>query len=407
MSDFENSRIWLSPKLVIAMTLFIDAIGFGVVFPLLTYYAITFNVGTTVLSLMVASFFLMNFIFSPILGRISDRVGRRPVLLISILTSMASYILFAVADSFFMLLLSRIVAGLATEGAVAQAYIADITTKEKRAEGIGMAGAAHGAGFIIGPGIAGLLSGYGYWAPGLAAALLTFINLLFAFFFLPETLYKVSSDVQSSTNSVHEFLSKIKKTFSNPSIGGVLVILFFVFLAFSALPVVGPLLGQAVFGFDSVENSYVFMYIGVIGILMQLAFIGKLTDRFGEETLIAFCPLLIMITFIIQPLTSNFLAYMAALGFMSAGFGIARTVVPTYISKITSATEQGSILGVAGSVSSIAQIPGPIIGGFLFEFAGQAAPFFASAAILFVAFVIALRIFFAKIRNSKKRDNAT
>ena len=149
MSDFENSRIWLSPKLVIALTLFIDAIGFGVVFPLLTYYAITFDVGTTVLSLMVASFFLMNFIFSPILGRISDKVGRRPVLIISILTSMASYVLFAVADSFFMLLLSRIVAGLATEGAVAQAYIADITTKEKRAKGIGMAGVAHGAGLII------------------------------------------------------------------------------------------------------------------------------------------------------------------------------------------------------------------------------------------------------------------
>lgn len=402
MPNFEKSRVWLSPKLVIAMTLFIDAIGFGVVFPLLTFYATTFDVGTTALSLMVASFFLMNFIFSPILGRVSDRVGRRPVLLISILTSLASYILFTFADSFFILLLSRIVAGLATEGAVAQAYIADITTKKQRATGIGMAGAAHGAGLIIGPGIAGLLGAYGYWAPGLAAALLTFVNLLFVIFFLPETLYEVSSDVQSLPNSVREFFSKIKRSFSNPLIGGVLVILFFVFLAFSALPVIGPLLGQAVFGFDSVENSYVFMYIGVIGILIQLVFMGKLTDRFGEETLIVFCPLLIMTAFIFQPLTSHLPIYLAALGFMSAGFGLARTVIPSYISKTSSAADQGSVLGVAGSVSSIAHIPGPIVGGFLFEFAGQAIPFFVSAAILLIAFVIGFKIFFTKGRDKKE-----
>jgi len=400
--DFKNSRILLSPKLVIILTLFIDAIGFGIVYPLLTFYAETFHVGTTALSLMVASFFLMNFIFSPILGRISDNVGRRPVLIASILTSLASYLLFAFADSFFLLLLSRIVAGLATEVAVAQAYIADITPKKQRATGIGMLGAAKGTGFIIGPGIAGLLSVYGYWAPGLAAAFLTFINLLFALFFLPETIYKANADVQSSQPSIRGFFLKIKTVFSNPLMGGVLIISFFVFFAFAALPVIGPLLGEAIFGFGTVENSYVFMYIGVIGIIMQLVVIGKLSNRFGEEKLLTFSPLLIMAALFFQPLITNLFAYMIALGCMSAGFGIVRTVIPSYLSNRCSATEQGSILGVANSVSSIAYIPGPIIGGFLFEFAGQAIPFFVSSAFLLIAFVVGYRNFFVKKLNAKE-----
>jgi len=155
------------------MTLFIDATGFGMIIPLLPFYAETFQAGSAALGILIASFPLMQFIFSPILGRISDNVGRKPVLVISILTSAGSFVLFAVANSFFILLLSRIVAGLATETAVAQAYIADITSKKERASGIGKVGAAHGAGFIIGPAIGGTLSVYGFSAPGLAAVFLT------------------------------------------------------------------------------------------------------------------------------------------------------------------------------------------------------------------------------------------
>jgi MFS family permease len=385
---------------VIAITLFIDGIGFGIVYPLLAYYAITFDVGITTLGLMTASFFVMRFFFSPILGRMSDKFGRRPVLITSIFLSLASYVLFAFADSFLLLLLSRIVAGLATEVAVAQAYIADITSEKQRAKGIGMLGATKGAGFIIGPGIAGLLSGFGYWAPGLVAAFLTFINLLFALFFLPETICKKSSEVQSSPSLIHDFFLKIKAAFSKPLIGGVLIIFFVVFLAFSAIPVIGTLFNQVNFGFGPVENSYVFMYIGVTRVFVQLVFIGKLTDMFSDEKLITFGPLLIASSFFFQPLTTNLLVYLGALAVMAAGIGIVNTVIPSYISKRTHGDEQGSILGVTNSVSNIAHVPGPIIGGFLFEFAGQAAPFFASAAILLIAFVIGLKIFFLKIGST-------
>jgi len=168
----------LSPTFVIVMTIFIDITGFGMIIPLLPFYAETFQAGSTALGILVASFAVMQFIFSPILGRISDSVGRRPVLLLSILISSVSFTLFTIANSFLMLLLSRIISGMATETAVAQAYISDITSKKERATGIGRVAAAHGVGFIIGPAIGGLLSVHGFWAPGLAAVILTSFSFL-------------------------------------------------------------------------------------------------------------------------------------------------------------------------------------------------------------------------------------
>ncbi len=403
-TDLRNSRqtrFGLSPILVIVMTLFIDATGFGIIIPLLPFYAENFQAGSAALGILVASFSLMQFLFSPILGRISDNVGRKPVLIISILTSVASFLLFALANSFFILLLSRIVAGLATETAVAQAYIADITSKKERASGIGKVGAAHGAGFITGPAIGGLLSVYGFSAPGFAAVFLTLVNLLFVLFFLPESLKKESSELRLSPRSTSGFFHKILAAFAKPLIGAVLMIFFIVFLSFSAIPVIMPLLGVAFFGFGSVEMSYFFMYIGTVQIILQGVVIGRLTEKFGEEKLIAFGPLLMMLGIFLMPLIPNIAIFMLSLTMIASGSGIMRTVVPSFISKSTAANEQGGTLGVANSVASIATVPGPLIGGSLFEFAGLAAPFFASAAMLIVAFGLGCRVFHACSRGLK------
>jgi len=403
-TDLRNSRqtrFGLSPILVIVMTLFIDATGFGIIIPLLPFYAETFQAGSAALGILVASFSLMQFIFSPILGRISDNVGRKPVLIISILTSVASFLLFALANSFFMLLLSRIVAGLATETAVAQAYIADITSKKERASGIGKVGAAHGAGFIIGPAIGGFLSVYGFSAPGFAAVFLTLVNLLFVLFFLPESLNKESSELLLSPRSTSSFFHRLLAAFTKPLIGAVLMIFFIVFLSFSAIPVIVPLLGVAFFGFGSVEMSYFFMYIGAVQIILQGVAIGRLTKKFGEEKLIVFGPLLMMVGIFLMPLVPNIAIFMLSLTMIASGSGIMRTVVPSFISKITPANEQGGTLGVANSVASMATVPGPLIGGSLFEFAGLATPFFASAAMLIVAFGLGCRVFHACIRGLK------
>ena len=193
-------------------------IGFGMVIPLLPFHPDTVGAGALALGVLIGSFSLMQFVFSPLLGRLSDKVGRRPVLLLSIFSSILSFIIFAMANSFPMLLLSRITAGMATEATVAQAYMADITTKKERATGMGKVGAAHGAGFIIGPAIGGLLSVYGFSVLGFVAAALNGVNLLFAFFFLPESNRHVNSGVQMVANS-DGYWSRLAAALTKPLIG--------------------------------------------------------------------------------------------------------------------------------------------------------------------------------------------
>jgi len=397
--DSKQTRLGLSPTFVIVMTIFIDITGFGMIIPLLPFYAETFQAGFAALGVLVASFSIMQFIFAPILGRISDNVGRRPILLLSILISSISFILFALANSFLVLLLSRIIAGMATETAVAQAYIADITSEKERATGIGKVGAAHGVGFIIGPVIGGLLSVYGFWAPGFAAAALTLLNLLFVFFFLPESIGKTRHATRAASNSNSGYLRKLADALASPLLGAVLVILFIITLAFSAIPVIVPLLGISFFGFGSVALSYVFVYIGVVQVVLQGFIIGRLAGTVGEEKLIAFGPLLMMSGMLLMPLIPNIAMFLVSITMISFGVGILNTAVPSFISKRISANEQGGLLGAAQSVSSIARVPGPLIGGFVFEFAGLVAPFFLSAALLMVAFGLGCRVFQACARD--------
>ncbi|UCH32481.1 MAG: MFS transporter, partial [Candidatus Bathyarchaeota archaeon] len=367
------------------MTIFIDITGFGIVIPLLPFYAETFQAGGTALGIMVASFAIMQFIFSPILGRISDIVGRRPILLLSVLTSLVSFILFSIASSFVMLLFSRIIAGVATETAVGQAYVADLTSEKERTTGMGKVAAAHGMGFIVGPAIGGFLSVYGFRAPGLAAVALTSLNLLFVLFFLPDSITREGS-VKRMTERRGNYLHRLVYGLSRPLIGAVLAILFIITLAFSAIPVVAPLVGAIFFDIGPVEMSYIFMYIGLVQVVLQGFLIGKITRRFGEEKLIVLGSLIMAAGMVLMPLLANIAAYLGSITLIASGIGIMNTVIPGFISKRTSTLEQGTMLGTANSVSSIARVPGPLIGGAAFEFAGVVAPFLVSAALLVVAF---------------------
>ena len=385
----EHGR-YASPRFILAMTIFIDATGFGMIIPLLPFIAESLQAGSTALGILIASFSVMQFVFSPILGRISDKIGRKPILLLSILTSMASFGLFVLADSFLLLLISRLVAGLATETAVAQAYIADVTSKKDRAEGIGKVGAAHGAGFIVGPAIGGFLSIYGFSAAGIAAIILTSINLLFVLFLLPESRTEERQKNQLITKSNESVLQQLRNAFSKGLIGLVLAVFFIVFLSFSAIPVIVPLLGVAYFGIGSVEMSYLFVYIGLVQIVLQGFAIGKLVAKIGDLNLIIFGPLLMMTGILFMPIIPNIGIFIVSLTMIASGSGIMRTVVPSYISKATLESEQGGILGVTNSVASIATVPGPLIGGFLFEFAGLTSPFFVSALLLIFSFILGL-----------------
>jgi DHA1 family tetracycline resistance protein-like MFS transporter len=384
----------LSPIFVIVLTVFIDITGYGIIIPLLPFYANEFQAGPTALGILIASFAIMQFFFSPLLGKASDKMGRKPILLISLLISFISFTVFSFANSYLMLLFSRIIAGIATERAVAQAYIADVTDHKTRTKEMGKIGAALGAGFIIGPAIGGILSTYGFSIPGYAAMILTLINILFVISFLPEP-QRDKEKTRERTSASSGYLRGLPDSLRKPLLGPTLLILFIVTLAFSTIPVIVPLLSIDFFNFNSLELSYVFIYIGLIQIVMQGFLINRLSKRLGEEKLIALGPILMAIGTLLMPIFQNVAIFFLANAVLAAGFGIINTSIPAFLSKRTSLDEQGSILGIAGSVASIANIPGPLIIGLIYDIAGSFVPFFISAVMLATAFLIGCRIYSA------------
>jgi len=206
-----------------------------------------------------------------------------------------------------------------------------------------------------------------------------------------------SSRMRITTNFVGGYLRKLTDALTKPLIGSVLVVFFITFLAFSAIPVILPLLGISFFGINEVQMSYVFMYIGLIQVILQGFVIGRLTEKFGDEKLIVLGPVLMIVGMVLMPLIPNIVAFLVLIALIASGSGIMRTVVPSFVSKRSQANEQGSMLGVTQSASSIARVPGPLIGGSVFEFAGVAAPFFLGVAMLVVAFGLAVKVLMQKI----------
>jgi len=393
-----DTRQMFSPTIVILMTIFIDITGFGIVIPLLPFYTEVFQAGSIALGVLVSSFALMQVVSSPILGRLSDRIGRRPILLLSILTSIGSFVLFALANSFIMLLFSRIIAGLATEVSVAQAYISDITEENERAKGMGRVGAAHGAGFIIGPALGGFLSTYSFSAAGFAAAALALINFVFAFFFLPE------SRTQKENEDAHpksSFLKGLTNTLSKPFMSSILVILFVMSLAFSAFPVVMPLLAISFFGLKSNTMSFFFVYFGLVQIVFQGLIVGRIAKKVGEKKLIALGLLLMTTGIFFMAVFPNLIIFLIITTIMVSGSGILQTAIPSFISKVALANERGGVLGIIQGVSSIARVPGPLIGSVIVEVAGVVAPFFFSAFILLIPTILGIRIAYSSKQKAK------
>jgi len=255
---------------------------------------------------------------------------------------------------------------------------------------MGRIGAAHGAGFIIGPAIGGFLSTYHYSTAGFVAAALALINLAFAFLFLPESKPAESSPNGSSDGPGR--LTRILRFLASPTIGLLLIILFIMSLAFSAFPVIMPLLAISLFGLSSSDMSLFFVYIGVVQIIFQGVIVGRLAVRLGEAQLVPIGALLMTLGVLFMAIFPHLLLFLVLSTIMVSGIGVLSTTIPSFISKRTARHEQGQILGVTQSISSIARVPGPIIGGLFYEFAGIQAPFYLSATLLFVATLIGIHI---------------
>lgn len=389
-SELESKRVSRFSLPVILLTVFVDLIGFGIIIPLLPFYADTLGGSPAILGVLIASFSLMGFVFAPILGRISDKVGRRPVILTSLAVATAGHLTFALADSLFLLLLSRIVAGIGSANlSVAQAYVADSTRPEERTKWMGRIGASMGVGFIIGPTIGGFLSEYGFAVPGFAAAGIAFSNLILAFFILPETLPPSIRRTQIGTQRA---MGGFIAGFRRPIIGALLLVFFVISFAFSTIPVVYPLLAIEFFNLGPRDMSFIFIYIGAIRVLIQSAVIGRLVRWVREEKLLITGVFLMMAAIFVTPFIPNLVVYILLLGLLASGVSITYPLVSSMISKRSAASEQGTMLGLAQSVSSGASVPGPIIGGFIFEFLGLAMPFIMAAALMLVGFALSIKV---------------
>lgn len=412
-----------SPLVVIFTTVFIDLVGFGIVIPVLPFYAegSRFNATPRTVGLLFASYSIMQLIFSPILGRLSDRYGRRPVLLLSLIGTGIGFLVLGFATTIWMLFCGRILDGI-TGGNIstAQAYIADITTKEERARGMGLIGAAFGLGFIFGPAIGGILSRWGIEVPFLFAAGLCFANALLLYFRLPETV-TADHPARSSASSDRGFAQLIN-SLKQPRLGVVLTIYFLFIVAFSIMTTSFSLYTMFRFGYDAQHTGYLFAYVGIIAVIIQGGLIGRLVKLFGEVPLVIvgalfFTASLFAVPFV-GPATGGLLGLLIGGGIFSMGNSLSTPALTSLASKSVGAAEQGSVLGVVQSVASLARAVGPSIAAILIHsekanLGNDGEPhymsdyslfvtFWTGAAIMFLAFLLAT--YFARSFGRKSAE---
>lgn len=396
----QSEKFFTLPLLIILITVFIDLIGFGMVIPILPLYADKppFNATPFEIGMLFSIYSWMQFIFAPILGRLSDKYGRRPILFISLLGSAVGYWVIGAATTLFLVFLGRIISGI-TGGNIstAQAYIADITTKENRAKGMGLFGATFGLGFVFGPAIAGILSKYGIHVPFYFAAGLSFANAIALYFVLPETRRKSAEALERNKNR----FAQLFEAFENKLFAVVTLNYFLLITSFSIMTYAFVLYTSYRFGYDAEQNGYLFAYIGVLAILMQGLLFGFLAKKFGEAKLVVVGSLMLVLSLFAVPFIGpdfgGLPGLLIGIAFFSMGNSLASPALTSLASKSADDETQGKSLGTMQSAASLARAIGPTIGGVLLSnVLGEIddktlyRTFWAASAIMLLAFALAI-----------------
>ncbi len=375
---------------LIFLTVFIDLLGFGILIPILpTFAKIELLVDETAIGVVVAVYSFVQFLFNPVLGRLSDKFGRKPIIVISLFINAIGYILFAFTTSYILLLVSRIVAGIGGSSiSVAQAYIADITTKENRAKGMGVIGAAFGLGFVFGPLMGGFLASYGYMVTGFASATFSILAFIFTIAILPESNLNRNAPAETKRKLID--VDDLKNVFAKPE-RAMLIFLFFV-LTFSFANIYGTfaLLGLQVYGFSDMQNGFMFGIIGLTSAIVQGGLIGRISKVISKKNILKIGSFFIMVSLALIQYGATFLGLAIISIFLSIGTGMFQPTVLSLISEVTPENEQGVTLGVNQSVSAFARVLGPLWGGFAFEFLGYPYPFLTGAAFTLIIFIATL-----------------
>lgn len=368
-----------SPLVVLFLTVFIDLMGFGIVIPLLPFYAERLNATPFTAGMLIAVYSLMQLVFAPVWGRISDRVGRRPVLLVSLASSAVSYFLLAAAGSLSTLFAARVLAGIAGASIpVAQAYIADVTTDADRARGMGLIGAAFGLGMVIGPAIGGGLSLFGPRAPELFAAGLCLLNVVLAAGRLPESLPAAARTPRAFRHPLSP--ASLREAVAPPGVARLFAVFFLVTLCFAVLEGTFSLAAERLFRYGAARVDALWLYMGVVAVVVQGWLVGRLARRLAEPRLVVAGAVALAAGLFWLPRATGPAALLGALGLVVGGQGLASPSLSSLISKSARTGEHGHTLGVSQSLSAAARVLGPAGGGLVFDQLGAAAPYLVAAA---------------------------
>jgi len=373
---------------------FIDLLGYSLILPLLPYIAERFNAGPAQVGLLLTANALSQMIAGPVIGRLSDRWGRRPMLLISIAGTVIAFLLFAFARSMTMLFVSRVVDGLlGGNTSLARAYITDVTDEKTRSRGLGLIGAAFGLGFTIGPFTGGMLSQYGYMVPGLVAAGLSFLNLIAVFFWLPESLDKSRRrEAQESQEGAFD-IRRLFEALRTPCVGGLLLIGFWFSLSFTLFEVNFVLVAKEGLNLDVRTTSILLSLVGVLSILTQGVLVGWLTDRFREKHLLLAATLVLTAGLVVWGFTPNVIVLAVIMIPISISAGLTSVVSTSLLTKASRAGEVGGILGFTQTQQSFARILAPLAGGLLIQYVGAPAVGLLGALLMGIAALTETRVF--------------
>ena len=394
---------------LVFLTIFLDLLGFGIIIPIQPFYAEAFGASPTQVTWLGAAYSVMQFLFVPLWGRLSDRVGRRPVVLASIAFAVVGYTLFGLAGSLGMLFAARFLSGFGNANiATVHALLADITTPEERAKAMGLVGAAFGLGFIVGPGIGGLLGGWlGPEAPAFAAAALSAGNWIFAFFALPETLPpEAREEAQRAGEGVRSMRAAFGKTQVRPLLVLILVTvtsfalmeqclgLFIerVWVPEALLAAAGSPEQEELHKKATLLTTWVLLLVGVVATIVQGGLIGRLSKAFGERRLIQVGLVLAGVGMFGVPWAGSTGLYWLMLpvsAVLALGSGLYSPSLNASLSKAVSASEQGAVLGVGQALGSGGRVLGPVVAGPLFEITADM-PFYVGGAGLLLAVGLAL-----------------
>lgn len=390
------------------LIVFIDLLGFGIIIPLLPFFAEHFQADPFTVAMVMAVYSLAQFAAAPFWGRLSDRIGRKPVLALTMFGAAGAYVWMGFAESLAVLFAARIFGGfMAGNISTAFAYAADITSAENRAKGMGIIGAAFGLGFIAGPAIGGILAGADplnadYQTPSFAAAALSLLAAVLTVVMLKESL-SPEERLEAASRPRQGRWAQFKSFSDRPTVSLLIGLSFLATFVFAGMETTFAMWSRRAFGWGPEQNGYLFAFVGVIAAFMQGGLVGRLAKKFGEGNLIVQGALALALGMAIIPFSTSVEMLIAAMVVVAYGFSVINPALNSLISLQVERTRQGAVMGVTRSATTLARVVGPAFAGVLFAQLGMDWPYFAGTAVMLIVALLAIK---ARAANDAVKNDA-